>query len=147
MLALVDLANHPSDTVAMAARLAADQGAELAVGGIVAWDVSHGSDLVLDLVSESLVSSLRRPARARLRGLARAAGYEGAAALIATRCDPWEATLEMVTDWHPDLLVVADKGIFDPGVKRRVTYRTPSGVSEAGVRRYRPGRRRGGGER
>lgn len=148
ILALIDLTDHPRDTVEMAARLANDYGAELALGGIVSWDVSHGSDLALDLVSDSLIASLRLPARARLKGLAAAAGFDAATTLIATKRDPWEAAVEMVTDWHPDLLVVAARGAFDPGVKRRVTYRTPSGTAEAAVRRFRAGRKRGtdGGE-
>ena len=144
VLALVDLGHHPRETVEMAAKFATEHGSELAVGGIVGWDVSKRGGLALNLVSESLVSSLRLPAHARLQGLARAAGFGDAPTLIANKQDPWEATLEMVTDWHPDVIFVCERGAFDPSVKRHISYRTPSGISEAEVRRYRPGRKQRG---
>lgn len=142
ILVLVDINSHPRETVAMGARLAQSYDAELAFGNVVSWDISHRSALALNLVSESLVASLRPPARARLQGMAAEAGFPDSQTLIATKQDPWEATLEMVTDWHPDLLVVADRGIFDPGFRRQVTYRTPSGLAEVNIRRYRPIRKR-----
>jgi SulP family sulfate permease len=142
ILVLVDDKANPRATVEMAARLARDDGAELALGAIVGWDVSHHSDLALGLISETLVASLRRPARARLEGLAADAGFPESRTLISTKQDPWAATLDMVTEWHPDLLVVANHGLFDPGPHRRVTYRTPSGETEVEVRHHRPGRRR-----
>jgi hypothetical protein len=144
VLALVDLSHHPRETVEMAAKFATDHGSELAVGGIVGWDVSKRGGLALNMVSESLVSSLRLPAHARLQGLARAAGFDDAPTLIANKQDPWEATMEMVTDWHPDVIFVCERGAFDPSVKRHISYRTPSGISEAEVRRYRPGRKQKG---
>ncbi len=142
ILVLVDINSHPRETVAMGARLAQSYGSELALGNLVGWDVSHRSGLALNLVNESLVASLRPPARARLQGMASDAGFPDSQTLISTKQDPWEATLEMVTDWHPDLLVVADRGMFDPGFRRQVTYRTPSGVTEVRLRRYRPLRNR-----
>ena len=36
---------------------------------------------------------------------------------------PYEAVLEMVADWHPDLLVITDQGINDTGFARKVIYR------------------------
>jgi SulP family sulfate permease len=144
VLALVDLSHHPRETVEMAAKFAAEHGSELAVGGIIGWDVSKRGGLALNLVSDSLVSSLRLPAHARLQGLARAAGFDDAPSLIANKQDPWEATLEMATDWHPDVIFVCERSAFDPSVKRHISYRTPSGISEAEVRRYRPGRKKNG---
>jgi len=41
---------------------------------------------------------------------------------------------------------VADRGMFDPGFRRRVTYRTPSGVTDVNIRRYRPIRNRKPGD-
>jgi anti-anti-sigma factor len=144
ILVLVDINHNPRETVAMGARLAQRYEAEIALGNMVSWDVSRRGGLALNLVSESLVASLRPPARARLQGLAAEAGYPDCQTLIATKQDPWEATLEMVTDWHPDLLVVADRGVFDPGFRRQVTYRTPSGITEVRLRRYRPVRNKKG---
>ena len=36
---------------------------------------------------------------------------------------PYEAALEMVADWHPDLLVITDQGINDTGFARKVICR------------------------
>ena len=146
ILVLVDINRYPRETVAMGARLAESYEAEVAFGNVVSFDVSRRGGLALDLVSDQLVASLRPPARARLQGMASDAGFPDSQTLIATKQDPWEATLEMVTDWHPDLLVVADRGMFDPGFRRRVTYRTPSGVTDVNIRRYRPIRNRKPGD-
>jgi len=142
ILVLVDLENHPRETLEMAARLATDYEAELAIGGVIKWDVAHNSGLALNLISENLVASLRAPGRARLSGMAADAGFADSQTLISTKQDPWEATLDMVTDWHPDLLVIAARGTFDTGFHRHVTYRTPSGHAEVDVRRFRPVRKR-----
>jgi len=145
VLVLIDLAHHPRETLEMAARLATEYGAELALGNLVRWDIGHNSGLALNLVSDALVASLRAPARARLEGMAVDAGVTGARTLISTKQDPQEATLDMVTDWHPDLLVIADHGTFDKGFHRHVTYRTPSGIAEVNIRRFRPARKRRAG--
>ena len=141
ILCLVDLENHPRETVEMAARFTTEYCAELALGNLVKWDVAHGSGLSLSLVSDSLVASLSGPAQARLEGLAANSGYADCQTLISTKQEPHEAIIDMVTDWHPDLLVIADHGIFDTGLSRRVTYRTPSGMNEVNIRRFRPSRR------
>ena len=64
ILCLVDLENHPRETVEMAARFTTEYCAELALGNLVKWDVAHGSGLSLSLVSNSLVASLSRPSQA-----------------------------------------------------------------------------------
>jgi SulP family sulfate permease len=142
ILALVDLESYPRETVEMAARLATEYGSELALGSVIQFDITHHSALALNIVSESLVSSLRGPAQARLGGLASNAGFPNSETLISNKQDPREATLDMITDWHPDLLVLADHGVFDTGFSRHVTYRTPSGVTQVAVRRFRPSRRK-----
>ncbi len=142
ILALIDLERFPRETVEMAARLAREYEADLALGNLVSWDIGHGSGLAMSVVSDSLVASLRGPAQARLEGLAENAGFAGCQTLISNKQDPQEATLDMVTDWHPDLLIIADHGKFDTSGSRRVTYRTPSGVEEVNVRRFRPSRRK-----
>ena len=53
---------------------------------------------------------------------------------------PHEAVLEMVADWHPDLLVITDQGINDTGFARKLTYRALQAVNEVKVRRVRPSR-------
>jgi len=137
ILVMIDLENRPRETLEAAVHMAAETDADLALGGIITWDRGHGSDMALNLISESLVPSLRGPARARLAGMAENAGFDNAATLISTKLEPDEAILEIVTDWHPDILVIAERGIFDIDNARHVTYRTPSGREEVDIHRAR----------
>ena len=142
ILALVDLGNYPRGTVEMAVRLAREYDSELALGSLVGSNVEHNADLSMSLLSESLLTSLRGPTEARLQGLAINAGYFDCQILVSTKQGPREATVEMVTDWHPDLLVVSRDGFYDTGLSSEVTYRTPSGVNDVSIRRFRPSHRR-----
>jgi len=141
IIALVDLGNYPRGTVEMAVRLAREYESELALGSVVGWNVEHNADLSMSLLSESLLTSLRGPTESRLQGLAKNAGYFDCQILVSTKQGPREAILEMVTDWHPDLLVFSRDGFYDTGLSSQVTYRTPSGVNEVSIRRFRPSRR------
>ena len=141
VLVLIDLDHHPRETLEAAAELARGHGAELALGSVIKMGTSANNALALNLVSEDLVASLRGPARARLTGMARDAGFPEAQALISTRLDSDEATLEMITDWHPDVLVIAGRGAFDHGEGRHVSYRTPAGRTEVDIHRVHAQRR------
>ncbi len=50
----------------------------------------------------------------------------------------------MVTDWHPDLLVIADHSGFDLELGSHVSYRTPSGRAEVDIVRYKHARKKHG---
>ena len=138
VLALVDLSNHPRGTVEMAVDLTNEYGAELALGSIVGWDLEHNADLSIARVSDTLLTSLRGPAESRLKGLAISAGSVHCQILVSTKQDAEEATLEMVTDWHPDLLVIASNGIYDIDRSRHMVCRTPSGLLKVNIQRFSP---------
>ena len=143
VLVLVDLERRPRETLEAAAEIANEHNAELALGGVINWTVGHGGGaLALNLVSEDLVASLRGPARARLAGMAKDVGFEDSLSLISTKLDTDEATIELVTDWHPQIVVLAAGGIFDHGEGRHVSYRTPAGRTEVDIHRFRPQRKR-----
>ena len=89
-------------------------------------------------VSDTLLTSLRGPAESRLKGLAISAGSVHCQILVSTKQDAEEATLEMVTDWHPDLLVIASNGIYDIDRSRHMVCRTPSGLLKVNIRRFSP---------
>lgn len=142
VLALIDLNAYPRETVEMAARLAKEYEAKLALGCTIEFHVPNRSALALDLISDSLATSLRGPAQARLNGLAETANYPDTETLVSNKQNPDEATLDMITDWHPDLLVIANHGAFDRRGSSHVTYRTPSGIAQVNVRRFRPAPRK-----
>ncbi len=81
---------------------------------------------------------IANPAASRLKGLAISAGSVHCQILVSTKQDAEEATLEMVTDWHPDLLVIASNGIYDIDRSRHMVCRTPSGLLKVNIRRFSP---------
>ncbi len=144
ILVLIDLERYPTETLQMAADLAKENGAELAVGSLIKWQMEHGHSLALNVVSDDLIASLRAPAQARLQGMAEDAGFPDCATLHSTKQDAGAATLDMVTDWHPDLLVIADRSGFDLELGSHVSYRTPSGRAEVDIVRYKHSRKKNG---
>ncbi len=106
--------------------------------------MEHGHSLALNVVSDDLIASLRAPAQARLQGMAEDAGFPDCATLHSTKQDAGAATLDMVTDWHPDLLVIADHSGFDLELGSHVSYRTPSGRAEVDIVRYKHSRKKNG---
>jgi len=142
ILALVDLDAYPRETVEMAARLATKYEADLALGSVIELNANQHSGLALNLVSDSLISSLRAPAQARLKGLAETASFSRAKTLVSNKQEPSDAILEMIGNWQPDLLIIADHGTFDTGLLRHTAYHSAPGFPQVNVRRFRSSRRK-----
>ena len=123
------------ETVAEAGRLAEETDADLALGQVVNWKMGSASVFPEGFVSAEMETALCAPARRHLEQLADDLGIEDAVVLACATSDRTQATLKLISEWYPDLIVVHARSNFSFARKSTAEFETPFGRIRCKIRR------------